>query len=464
MFRFGRGGGNEESVTEASVEDFRLEFGRVLEVLLDEKAKNLSFIIDEASRIRVPTLRKMDVGHERMGGHQFSSASSGDSMTTYQRMLDRCDSSMMEREEMIQSLRAGQRHSRGAAENKAPAVQARRVESETNVDLPQAPVQRPVVKIPVMSMGTSSMMDPYTESASPSPITPYPLLSMPMISYDELQPRRELGRGQFACVNLMLWKGVQVALKEWHTLTDKESMDMACQEGSTLACLRHPCVVSFYGMLDHGPSPGLVVEYLPHLSLKSKLTEWRGTELDCKKLKVAVALRAARGMEFLHSRKVIHFDLKCENLLCDLRDLNDPIVKIGDVGLSKEKMKTFVSGNMRGTLPWMAPELFPSVDRMGSQGNITDLVNEKVDVYSFGVVLWEIWEMGEMPYPKLDPNQLLDGILKGTLSLECPRGCDPVWAEVMYDCLKRTPDHRPDFSTIIARLESLVDEDEPMAG
>jgi hypothetical protein len=51
---------------------------------------------------------------------------------------------------------------------------------------------------------------------------------------------------------------------------------------------------------------------------------------------------------------MVHFDLKCDNLLCDLRDLLRPVVKIGDLGLSKRKSKqqTFISGNMRGTLPW----------------------------------------------------------------------------------------------------------------
>lgn len=48
--------------------------------------------------------------------------------------------------------------------------------------------------------------------------------------------------------------------------------------------------------------------------------------------------------------------MQCDNLLCDLRDLNKPVVRIGDLGLSKLKKGSFVSGNMRGTLPWWAGE------------------------------------------------------------------------------------------------------------
>ena len=61
---------------------------------------------------------------------------------------------------------------------------------------------------------------------------------------------------------------------------------------------------------------------------------------------------------------MVHFDVKTENLLGDLRDLSNPVVKIADMGLSKRKATTFVSGNMRGTLPWMAPELFPNASAM----------------------------------------------------------------------------------------------------
>ena len=45
------------------------------------------------------------------------------------------------------------------------------------------------------------------------------------------------------------------------------------------------------------------------------------------------------------------------------------LFQIGDLGLSKIKQRTLISGGLRGTIPWMAPELFNSKN---------DLVTEKV--------------------------------------------------------------------------------------
>lgn len=57
------------------------------------------------------------------------------------------------------------------------------------------------------------------------------------------------------------------------------------------------------------------------------------------------------------------------------------MVKVADVGLSKIKVTAFVSGNMRGTLPWMAPELMPGFKATGDyRSSSPDQVDQKVSV------------------------------------------------------------------------------------
>jgi serine/threonine protein kinase len=65
-----------------------------------------------------------------------------------------------------------------------------------------------------------------------------------------------------------------------------------------------------------------------------------------------------QGMEYLHGKRIVHFDLKSANLLLGYRERR-AICKVADFGLSKQKRETYVSGvsSQRGTLPWIAPEI-----------------------------------------------------------------------------------------------------------
>lgn len=62
---------------------------------------------------------------------------------------------------------------------------------------------------------------------------------------------------------------------------------------------------------------------------------------------------------------------------------------------------------------------------------MTAVSGTQVDVFSFGVVLWEIWTLGDQPYPNLSLQEIFAGVMTGTLRPAIPPGCDPAWVSLM---------------------------------
>jgi serine/threonine protein kinase len=57
-----------------------------------------------------------------------------------------------------------------------------------------------------------------------------------------------------------------------------------------------------------------------------------------------------------------------------------PVLQVGDFGLSKIKRNTLVSGGVRGTLPWMAPELLD-----GNSNRVSEKVSAILDFLCHGI-------------------------------------------------------------------------------
>ncbi|KAM7266816.1 hypothetical protein ACFE04_008982 [Oxalis oulophora] len=273
------------------------------------------------------------------------------------------------------------------------------------------------------------------------------------IKNDDLEEIRELGSGTYGSVFHGKWKGSDVAIKRIKAScfaarpSERERLIADFwKEALILSSLHHPNVVSFYGIVRDGPDGSLatVTEFMVNGSLKQFLQK-KDRTIDRRK-RLIIAMDAAFGMEYLHGKNIVHFDLKCENLLVNMRDPQRPICKIGDLGLSKVKQHTLVSGGVRGTLPWMAPELLSGKSNM---------VTEKIDVYSFGIVMWELLT-GEEPYADMHCASIIGGIVNNTLRPQPPTWCDPEWRSLMESCWACDPAERPSFAETSQKLRNMA--------
>merc|ERR1712029_368762 len=106
-------------------------------------------------------------------------------------------------------------------------------------------------------------------------------------------------------------------------------------------------------------------------------------------MRIRFATHAAKGIAYLHKRKLIHRDIKSTNFLIS----QDWTCKVADFGVSTVKPAITRTMTCIGTPVYMAPEVLAK-----------DKSSEKADVYSFGIVLAEIFT-GALPYSEGDPSR-----------------------------------------------------------
>ena len=94
---------------------------------------------------------------------------------------------------------------------------------------------------------------------------------------------------------------------------------------------------------------------------------------------------------------------------------------------------------------WMAPEAI-------TDGKYT----VESDVWSLGVLLWEIFALGYRPYFSKSNEQVIGGILEGSLSLECPALCPRSVHLFMLRCWERDPSDRIKSGDVANALQAML--------
>ncbi|KAL1418786.1 hypothetical protein MTO96_025671 [Rhipicephalus appendiculatus] len=145
----------------------------------------------------------------------------------------------------------------------------------------------------------------------------------------------------------------------------------------------------------------------------------------------------ASGMNYLHSRSIIHRDLKSPNILISYND----VLKISDFGTCRQWNERSTKMSFAGTVAWMAPEVIRN-----------EPCSEKVDIWSYGVVMWELLNC-ETPYKDVDSNAIIWGVGNNSLHLPVPATCPDGFRLLMRQCWSPKPRNRPSFRHILMHLD-----------
>ena len=195
----------------------------------------------------------------------------------------------------------------------------------------------------------------------------------------------KLGSGGMSTVYLaqdeVLDRPVAVKLLHREISEDLDQLERFRREARAAARLSHPNLVSVIDAGEDEGRPYIVFEYVEGDTLKRKITEQGGLEVDEA---VAYGIEIGRGLIAAHGRKLVHRDVKPQNVLID----TDGRAKVTDFGIARslDAKGMTATGRVLGTTDYVSPE-----QAMGED------VDERSDVYSLGIVLYEMLT-GDVPF------------------------------------------------------------------
>ncbi len=182
--------------------------------------------------------------------------------------------------------------------------------------------------------------------------------------------------------------GRLVALKTFHmgSVIHGRELEMFrarfIREAQSAGILSHPNIVTIHDVVEESEEGAtfIAMEYVRGTDLKEILYADRRPGLDEV---VNVVGQVAEGLEYAHSKGVVHRDVKPANILIT----QDDQVKLTDFGIARlDASNLTLDGQLLGTPNYMAPEQI--------QGEPTD---HRADIFSLGVVLYEMLT-GEKPF------------------------------------------------------------------
>lgn len=257
---------------------------------------------------------------------------------------------------------------------------------------------------------------------------------------------RLLGQGGFAEVYLgeHIHLNTAVAVKILHTRLQENDIQDFRREAQTVARLVHPNIVR---VLDFGVEqsvPYLVMDYAPNGSVRQRYP--KGTRLPLPVI-VTQANQIAAALQHAHNQRLIHRDVKPENIL--LSPNNELLLSDFGLALVLQSSSVSHSHSIAGTIAYMAPEQIQAHPVPAS------------DQYALGVIVYE-WLCGRRPF---DGSYTEVAVKHSITPPPSPRTFSPdisaAVEQVILTALQKDPGQR--YPTINAFAQALGQAAEPTA-
>jgi len=255
-----------------------------------------------------------------------------------------------------------------------------------------------------------------------------------MEKYDKL---RAVGRGAYGtvylCRRLVDKKLVIIKQIPVEQMT-KDERQAALNEVKVLSMLDHPNIIRYYENFLEDKALMIVMEYAEGGTVFEYLQQRNGRLLEEEEILKFFA-QMLLSLQHVHSKQILHRDLKTQNILLDRKK---EAVKIGDFGISKVLLSKSKAYTVVGTPCYISPELCEGKP-----------YNQKSDIWALGCVLYELTTLKRAFEAQTLPALILR-IMRGTFAPISEHYSDNL-RQLILDMLHLDPNKRPTICQIMAQ-------------